>query len=77
MSAADKLAALPARVPTPCIDVCAMDEAAGLCLGCARTAEEIGAWLEADASFKRAVWDALPARRAGERAEPAQRHRGP
>ena len=41
---ADKLAAPPAPVPTPCIDVCTMDEAAGLCLGCARTAEEIGAW---------------------------------
>jgi predicted Fe-S protein YdhL (DUF1289 family) len=64
LSAADKLAAPPAPVPTPCIDVCTMDEAAGLCLGCARTAEEIGAWLEADAGFKRAVWDALPARRA-------------
>jgi predicted Fe-S protein YdhL (DUF1289 family) len=64
LSAADKLVAPPAPVPTPCIDVCTMDEAAGMCLGCARTAEEIGAWLEADAGFKRAVWDALPARRA-------------
>jgi predicted Fe-S protein YdhL (DUF1289 family) len=64
LTAADKPAAPPAPVPTPCIDVCTMDEAAGLCLGCARTAEEIGAWLEADAGFKRAVWDALPARRA-------------
>jgi predicted Fe-S protein YdhL (DUF1289 family) len=51
-------------VPTPCINVCRLDEAAGLCLGCARTGAEIAAWADADAPFKRGVWDALPPRRA-------------
>ena len=51
-------------VPTPCINVCRLDEATGLCLGCARNGAEIAAWAEADAGFKRAVWETLPSRRA-------------
>ncbi len=64
MSIAEAPVTPPKPVPTPCIDVCTMDEATGLCLGCARTAEEIAAWQSAEPGFKRAVWDALPARRA-------------
>lgn len=30
--------------PTPCIHVCELDPANGLCLGCHRTADEICAW---------------------------------
>lgn len=56
--------ALPPPAPTPCINVCRLDEATGLCLGCARNGEEIAAWAEADAGFKRAVWETLPPRRA-------------
>jgi predicted Fe-S protein YdhL (DUF1289 family) len=29
---------------TPCISVCAFDEAAGVCLGCGRTLAEIAGW---------------------------------
>ena len=29
---------------SPCINVCAMDPARGVCLGCFRTLEEIAAW---------------------------------
>ncbi len=50
-------------VPTPCINVCTLDEATGLCLGCARSGAEIAAWAEADAGFKRGVWRSLPHRR--------------
>lgn len=52
-------------VPTPCINVCRLDETTGLCLGCARNGAEIAAWVEADAGFKQSVWAALPPRRAG------------
>ncbi|AUB83133.1 DUF1289 domain-containing protein [Candidatus Thiodictyon syntrophicum] len=33
-----------AVVSSPCIDVCRLDPAAGLCLGCFRTLDEIAAW---------------------------------
>ena len=31
-------------IATPCIDVCKMDSASGLCLGCGRTLDEIARW---------------------------------
>jgi predicted Fe-S protein YdhL (DUF1289 family) len=31
-------------VPSPCINVCKMDEGTGLCLGCFRTLDEIAGW---------------------------------
>jgi predicted Fe-S protein YdhL (DUF1289 family) len=41
-----------------------MDEASGLCLGCARTLDEIASWSVIDDDAKRAIVAALPARRA-------------
>ncbi len=35
-----------ARVPSPCVQVCEMDESLGLCRGCRRTLKEIAGWLE-------------------------------
>lgn len=35
-------------VPSPCINVCKMDERSGLCLGCLRTLDEIAGWGRAD-----------------------------
>ncbi|MDA0785843.1 MAG: DUF1289 domain-containing protein [Proteobacteria bacterium] len=32
------------RAPSPCIDVCRLDPKTGWCLGCGRTAGEIGEW---------------------------------
>lgn len=55
---------MSAAVPSPCINVCRMDEATGWCEGCQRTLAEIGAWGGLDDAAKRAVWQALPARRA-------------
>lgn len=52
-------------VPSPCINVCEMDERSGLCRGCARTIDEIIAWSKLDDDAKRAVWKQLPARREG------------
>ena len=52
------------EVPSPCVDVCRMDEASGLCEGCARTIDEIAGWSQLDAAGKRAVIALLPARRA-------------
>ena len=34
----------PRAVATPCVKVCVVDGASGLCLGCWRTLSEIGGW---------------------------------
>ena len=49
-------------VSSPCMSVCQMDEALGLCQGCLRTLGEIGAWGNANAAFKRQVWGNIEAR---------------
>lgn len=51
-------------VPSPCLSVCQMDEATGLCQGCLRTLDEIGRWGNADDAFKRVVWARIEARLA-------------
>lgn len=51
-------------LPSPCISVCRMDAASGLCEGCMRTLDEIAAWGMMDNRGKRAVW-ALIEQRAG------------
>ncbi|WP_041675009.1 DUF1289 domain-containing protein [Ramlibacter tataouinensis] len=53
-------------VPSPCISVCRMDAASGLCEGCLRTLDEIAAWGGLDSEGRRAVW-ALIEERARER----------
>lgn len=39
-----------------------MDESTGLCLGCARTGEEIAVWREASDERRRKIWADLPVR---------------
>jgi len=50
-------------VPSPCIDVCRIDEVCGLCMGCWRSLDEIADWSAMDARAKLAVWDSLAKRR--------------
>ena len=50
-------------VASPCIGVCRMDEASGLCTGCLRTLDEIALWSVLDDDDKRFVWEALAQRR--------------
>lgn len=56
--------AAEAAVPSPCINVCRMDAASGLCEGCLRTIDEIAAWSQMSDAGKRGVWVALEQRRA-------------
>ncbi|MFO1316008.1 MAG: DUF1289 domain-containing protein [Burkholderiales bacterium] len=51
-------------VPSPCISVCAIDEATGLCAGCLRTLDEIAAWSVLDDGERRDVWVRIGVRRA-------------
>ena len=55
-----------AGVASPCISVCRIDPVTGLCVGCARTLEEIAAWSTLDDAARRNVWSAIAARRANE-----------
>ena len=56
---------LQSPVPSPCINVCQMDPATGLCRGCLRTIDEIVAWGRASEDEKRAVWAEIRRREAG------------
>ncbi len=53
------------EIPSPCVNVCAIDPAGGYCMGCYRTLDEIAAWVNLDSAERLAVWDALEARRKG------------
>jgi len=57
---------LPSAVRSPCISVCRIDEASGLCIGCLRTLDEIAAWSTLDDAQKRAIWAAIAKRRSDE-----------
>ena len=50
--------------PSPCINICRMNEDNGLCEGCLRTIDEIAGWSSFDDTAKRAIWDALDLRHA-------------
>ena len=50
-------------VASPCIQVCAMSQATGLCQGCWRTLVEIAAWSMLSDADKRQVWRALRSRK--------------
>ena len=61
-----------AGVPSPCVNICRMDAASGLCVGCQRTIDEIAAWSALDDDARRAVWSRVEARRRDARkASPA------
>ena len=50
-------------VASPCISVCRMDAATGLCVGCLRTLDEIASWSVFDDDARRDVWKAIAQRR--------------
>lgn len=49
-------------IPSPCILVCAIEQASGFCYGCGRTRTEIGDWLTMSADQRNAVMADLPGR---------------
>ncbi len=57
-------------VPSPCISICRIDPASGLCEGCLRSLDEIAGWGAFGDEAKRAVWTAIEARRAARIAAP-------
>ena len=53
---------MTATVPSPCINVCRIDDANGLCVGCLRTLDEIAAWGALSDAERRDVWTRLALR---------------
>lgn len=53
----------PAPIKTPCIKVCVVDGASGLCLGCFRTLKEVAGWARLTPAEREAVMAELPTRR--------------
>jgi predicted Fe-S protein YdhL (DUF1289 family) len=47
---------------SPCVKICALDAATGLCSGCGRSLEEIGAWLHLSDQERRRIMAELPER---------------
>ena len=48
---------------SPCIDLCVVDPASRLCIGCLRSIDEIASWGQLTNPERRTIMDALEARR--------------
>lgn len=55
--------AFAGRTRSPCISVCRIDPADGLCVGCLRTIDEIATWGTMGDERRSAVWAELRERR--------------
>ncbi|MFN3630252.1 MAG: DUF1289 domain-containing protein [Casimicrobiaceae bacterium] len=53
---------MTAPITSPCIKVCVMDDAVGLCAGCGRTLDEIARWGMMSAEERGEIMAALPER---------------
>ncbi len=51
-----------AEIASPCVKVCVIHRAAGLCVGCNRTADEIAGWSAMTHAQRAEIMAALPAR---------------
>ncbi|MEX2481520.1 MAG: DUF1289 domain-containing protein [Gammaproteobacteria bacterium] len=51
------------EIESPCIGVCAINAELGVCVGCQRTVDEIGDWLQYSAAQRRAIMADLERRR--------------
>ncbi|HEX5613254.1 MAG TPA: DUF1289 domain-containing protein [Burkholderiales bacterium] len=52
-------------IESPCIKVCVMNDATGLCRGCHRTLEEIARWSQMSDEERREVIEAIARRKPG------------
>jgi uncharacterized protein len=59
----------PSASPSPCIQVCKMDDVTKLCIGCGRTLAEIAGWGSMTNEERAEVRLQLPARQARLRSE--------
>jgi len=52
------------EVASPCVNICVIEPKSGLCTGCLRSLDEIGAWGMMDNDTRAALMDDLPARKS-------------
>ena len=50
-------------IESPCVNVCAIDDDTGWCIGCGRTLDEIAGWSSGTSAWRRGVMTVLPERR--------------
>jgi len=50
------------RIPSPCIRICILEPMTGLCIGCGRSMQEIGAWGSMAPQRRKDIMRALSAR---------------
>jgi predicted Fe-S protein YdhL (DUF1289 family) len=50
------------RIVSPCVAICTIDGASGLCRGCKRTASEVGRWISMTDEERERVMAELPGR---------------
>lgn len=51
-------------IETPCVNICVINETAGLCEGCGRTLDEVGSWTKFSKEQRLAIMAELPDRLA-------------
>ena len=51
-------------IPSPCVGFCRLDDSSGICVGCARSRDEIACWKDAPSAILERIWSDLPVRRA-------------
>jgi predicted Fe-S protein YdhL (DUF1289 family) len=51
------------KIESPCIDVCTLDPAKSVCIGCLRTIEEIVAWASYSDEVRSRIMKQLPDRK--------------
>ncbi|HEY7669835.1 MAG TPA: DUF1289 domain-containing protein [Hyphomicrobium sp.] len=49
---------------TPCVDICEIDNASGLCRGCGRTIAEIASWASMSSAERHRIMSELADRKA-------------
>lgn len=52
-------------IESPCVNICMLHPETRLCVGCARTGDEIARWSRMSVEERRIVMDDLPSRQAG------------
>lgn len=57
-------------VESPCINVCNMDRARGICRGCGRTIDEIAGWTQISSDERSRIMATLPERLRTGKVEP-------